>query len=383
MSNEHDLLALRDRLLDSARSAGCIAVGVCNQEGLEGGPPSTDLTRQVDGARSAIVVAYPIAEETIDLYMGKIDHYPFKSDTTRTNKLVNALLADMATELSALGYTSENVDPANTITDGAEGVMPRNERQTKAAERHPASPSDLMMGALPLLSQRHLAAASGVGFFGMSGNILTESHGATVTLGALVTTADLPPTPVLPPEVNYCDECNWCGNVCPTKYMSTTEFTTVKMGEHDHHKYSARQHHARCASHMMGATGLSRTGEFSSWGPARKQLPDDDDALMPKMAELFGDLEARPEVPSGYPDGEMTGRMAAAPLCSACNLVCHPEKKVRAKRMKMWLQGGVTIQREDGTIETMPVDEARAYVEAMPPEKRALYDDIEPTEAGD
>ena len=41
-------------------------------------------------------------------------------------------------------------------------------------------------------------------------------------------------------------------NVCPTRYMSRTEFTTVKMGEHDHHKYSAREHHARCGSHMMG-----------------------------------------------------------------------------------------------------------------------------------
>jgi len=212
----------------------------------------------------------------------------------------------------------------------------------------------------------------------MSGNILTQSHCATVTRGALVTTADLPPTPVLPPEVNYCDECNWCGNVCPTRYMSRTSFTTVKMGEHDHHKYAAREHHARCASHMMGATGLSRDGEYSSWGPARKQLPDDDGELMGKMAELLGDLEKRPAMPTGYPeDTKMKGRMAAAPLCSACNLVCHPEKKVRAKRMKMWLQGGVTIQREDGTIETMPRDEARAYLDAMPPEKRALYEDIE------
>ena len=64
-------------------------------------------------------------------------------------------------------------------------------------------------------------------------------------------------------------------------------------------------------------------------------------------------------------------------MCSACNLVCHPQKKVRAKRMKMWLQGGVTIQREDGTIETMPLDEARAHLDAMTPEQRALYEDAE------
>ena len=215
MNDELDLQTIRDRLMESATNAGCNAVGVCNQEGLEGGPPSTDLTRQLEGARSAIVVAFPIDEATIDLYMGKIDHYPYKKDTTRTNNIVNELLSDMATELRALGYEAENVDPANTITDGQSDVMPQNERQERAAEQNPATMADTMMGALPLISQRHLAAASGVGFFGMSGNILTESHGATVTLGALVTTADLPPTPVLPPEVNYCDECNWCGTSAP------------------------------------------------------------------------------------------------------------------------------------------------------------------------
>lgn len=49
----------------------------------------------------------------------------------------------------------------------------------------------------------------------------------------------------------------------------------------------------------------------------------------------------------------------------------------------MWLQGGVTIQREDRTIETMPREEARAYLDAMPPERRALYEDIEGTETRD
>ena len=31
-------------------------------------------------------------------------------------------------------------------------------------------------------------------------------------------------------------------------------------------------------------------------------------------------------------------------------LVCHPEKGVQSKRVKMWMQGGVSIQREYGTI---------------------------------
>ena len=92
------------------------------------------------------------------------------------------------------------------------------------------------------------------------------------------------------------------------------------------------------------------------------------------MMGLAGDAVKRPQVPGGFYDPQKGTKTNI--MCSACNLVCHPEKKVRAKRMKMWLQGGVSIQREDGTIETMPVEDARAYVAAMPSEQRVLYEDI-------
>jgi epoxyqueuosine reductase QueG len=375
VSAEIDLLTIRDRLMESATHAGCNAVGVCNQEGLEGGPPSTDLTRQLEGARSAIVISYPVDEEKLELYMGKIDHNPYQEDYIRTNNIIQGLMGEMTNQLRKFGYEASVVYAGNTPGDGTrDDVMPRNERQRKAAELHPAKESDLMVGSIPLISQRMLAAAAGVGFFGMSGNILTMTHGAAVSLGALVTNADLPPTPVLPPEANYCDECNWCGKVCPTSFMSETDFTKVKMGEHDHHKYSTRGHHLRCGSHMMGLTGLSENGKFSSWGPSRKQLPEDESQIFPKLMELGGDLAKRPTVPGGFYDPQKGTRTNI--MCSACNLVCHPEKKVRAKRLKMWTQGGVSIQREDGTVETMPLDEARAYLDAMPIEKRALYEDI-------
>ena len=376
MSDGLDLQTIRDRLMEFAVNAGCNAVGVCNQESLEGGPPSTDLTRQLEGARSAVVVSYPVDEEKLELYMGKIDHTPYQQDYIQTNNIIQGLMAEMTNHLRKFGYESAVVFAGNTPGDGTrDDVMPRNDRQRKAAERHPAKASDVMVGSIPLISQRMLAAASGVGFFGMSGNILTETHGAAVSLGAVVTTADLPPTPVLPPEANYCDECNWCGNVCPTSFMSRTDFTTVKMGEHDHHKYSTRGHHMRCGAHMMGITGLSENGKFGSWGPSRKQLPADDEQVLPSMLGLVGDLMKRPQVPGGFYDMQKGTKTNI--MCSACNLVCHPEKKVRAKRMKMWLQGGVSIQREDGTIETMPLEVARAYLDAMPPEKRALYEDVD------
>jgi epoxyqueuosine reductase QueG len=371
-----DLLTIRDRLMASALHAGCCAVGVCNQEGLAGGPPSTDLTRQLEGARSAIVFAYPVDEAKLELYMGKIDHAPYQEDYIRSNNITQGLAGEMTNQLRKFGYQAEVVYAGNTPADGTRvDVMPQNETQRKAAELHPAKQSDILMGSIPVLSQRMLAAAAGVGFFGMSGNILTQTHGAAVTLGALATTAGLPPTPVLPPEANYCDECNWCGQVCPTSFMSRTDFTSVTLGAHDHHKYSTREHHMRCASHMMGITGLSEDEKFGSWGPGRKHLPEDDDKILPVLLEMAADLAKRPEVPGGFYDPQRGTKTNI--MCSACNLVCHPERKVRAKRLKMWRQGGVSVQHEDGTLETMALDDARAFLDAMPPERRALYEELE------
>jgi len=42
---------------------------------------------------------------------------------------------------------------------------------------------------MPPVSLRYLAVASGVGWFGLSGNVITPREGAAVILGATVTTA--------------------------------------------------------------------------------------------------------------------------------------------------------------------------------------------------
>ena len=376
MPAELDLELIRERHFASLRASGCNAVGVCNQESLKGGPPSTDLTRELPSARSAIVFSMPLDQEKIEKYMAKIDHSSHQQDYIRTNNVVQGLASEQAHQLRGQGFDAVQVYAGNTKSGGDHrDVTPQTDAQREAAERYPAKESDYMIGAIPLLSQRLLAAAAGVGFFGMSGNILTESHGATVVLGAVVTSADLPPTPVLPPEVNYCDECNWCGNVCPTDYMSRTDFTRVEMGGHDHHKYSTRLHPARCGMHMTGAVSQAPNGRWGSWGPSQKRLPDDDDKLLPIVMEVSADIAKRPEIPGGFISAQAGTKTNI--MCSACNLVCHPDRKVRARRVKLWRQGGVVVQHEDGHLESMPADDARAFLDAMPPERRALYEVVE------
>jgi len=75
-----DLETIRERLFDYLKASGACAVGVCTQEGLVGGPPSTDLTRELEGAQSAIVFALPQDQHKLELYMAKIEHGPYQDD---------------------------------------------------------------------------------------------------------------------------------------------------------------------------------------------------------------------------------------------------------------------------------------------------------------
>ena len=365
----------RRRLMEYIEASGACAVGVCNEESLRGGPPSTDLTRELATAKSAIVFAFPQDHELIEAYMGKIDHDKYQAHYIQVNNIVLGVASETAFQLRGAGFDAVPVHAGNTASGGdTRDLGPQNEAQREAAERYPATDLDKMVGTIPMLSQRFLAAACGVGFFGRSGNILTADEGATVVLGAVVTSAEFEPTPPLPEEDNYCDECNWCEAVCPTKFMSTKENEQVQLGERTH-KYSKRMNPLRCGTHMGGVSGIAYNGRFSSWGPTQKKLPENDDELFIKVMELTEDLEKRPEVPGGFVfPAQDSGRMHI--MCSACNLVCHPEREVRGRRVKMWTQGGVVVQHEDGHLEAMPRQDAESFVATMPTERRVLYAEV-------
>jgi epoxyqueuosine reductase QueG len=71
----------------------------------------------------------------------------------------------------------------------------------------------------PDISHRYLAVRSGIGWFGLSGNVITKTHGASVVLGTTVTTAELEPTEPLPPEESYCNQCKLCFASCNSGLM--------------------------------------------------------------------------------------------------------------------------------------------------------------------
>ena len=61
---------VKDLVLD----AGAIDVGIVTTETLKGGPPSTDLSYVLAGAKSAVVFALPLDQEAIDRFLKKEDH---------------------------------------------------------------------------------------------------------------------------------------------------------------------------------------------------------------------------------------------------------------------------------------------------------------------
>ena len=94
---------------------------------------------------------------------------------------------------------------------------------------------------------------------------------------------------------------------------------------------------------------------------------------MAALMEAAGPHASRPSTVTGFfitgmPDdrGEFT--------CGHCQLVCHPDKKVRQKRYKMFTKGGVVIQHPDGSLQAVSPEEAKKHLAAMTPDMRALYE---------
>ncbi len=147
---------------------GACAAGVATTETLAGGPPSTDLDYVLPGAKSAVSFAVPLNQAKIERYLSKKDQAGHQEDNIHTNFFVTGLAVGLATYLDQRGYPSYGV-AANVVyrKDTPRGLI------------------DFM----PDLSHRYVAVRSGVGWFGLSGNVITKTHGAAVILGTVVTTA--------------------------------------------------------------------------------------------------------------------------------------------------------------------------------------------------
>lgn len=348
--------ALRKIVLDYPVTGGACAVGIATVDTLEGGPPSVDLRSVLPDAQSAVVFAVPLDQNLIEPFLSKKDRLSHERNNFQTNYLASGIALALCDHLRQKGYPSVPVS-ANEVF----------------------RPEPLKRGEmLPEISLRYLAVRSGVGHFGLSGNVITRSHGAPVILGAVVTAAQFTPTEPLPPEENYCDECRLCMASCASGFMDGAETAAVTMGGIEY-TYSKRRNQFRCQFVCGGFSGLHQSGRWSSWSPGRWTIPDEDDNILVALRPGFKAYNKWPDIEGGQHHIMMGKKLLLT--CGNCQLVCHPEKKVRARRHKMLTENGVIVQRDDGSLVAVSPEAAREHLAAMEPDRRALYGETLPNGA--
>jgi epoxyqueuosine reductase QueG len=339
--------------IDFVMTKGACVAGVVTTDTLAGGPPSTDLGYVLPGARSAVTFAVPLDVEKMERYLSKQDHAGHQEDNIQTNILASRIAIGLAGDLDQRGYPSFGV-AANTVY----------------RKDTPGGLSDF----LPDVSHRYLAVRSGVGWFGLSGNVITRSHGAAVILGSMVTTADLEPTDPLPPEEKYCDECKLCMGSCLSGMMHKKERTTVTIGGVEF-SYSKRRTYRRCDLVCGGFTGLAKNGKWSTWSPGRFPVPSREAEFLPVLGKAVRSSWGRPEVEGGFHHPAMPNRKLNL-TCGNCQLICHPDPAERRRRRRLLIKGGVVVQHPDGSLDAVLPEEAEQHLARMTPEQRACYEEV-------
>jgi len=337
-------------VLDYLDAFEVCAKGIATVETLAGGPPSADISYVLPGAKSAVSFALPLDQSLIPSFLGKADRNAHDRDNMRTNTEATGIAQRLADFLSQKGHPSVPVS-ANDVY------------------RADAPLRDLC----PPVSHRYLAVRSGVGHFGLSGNVITKTEGAAIILGSVVTTAELVPTSPLPADENYCDNCGMCLASCISGFVNPREKTDVMLGGIEF-SYSKRGNYIRCGFVCGGHTGLHPSGKWSTWSPGRFEMPEDSKELVALWKRSMVLKRQWPRVEGGYYNFAVGDRRVWL-TCNSCQLVCHPDPEERKRRHKLLTDSGVVIQNPDGDLEVLTPEEAEKRLAAMNPEVRALYEE--------
>ena len=346
---------LSKAVLEFALLEGASASGIVTTEALAGGPPSADLTYVLKGAKSAVTFAIAMDPDTIPPYLLKKDRLGLEKEMVRANGQASGIALHLSNYLSAKGHKSVPV---------AANLVYRPSENDDAAY----DPTETVY---PDIAHRYLAVQSGLGFLGMSGNLITPDFGAAVILGAVITQAPLEPTPPLPPEANYCDDCRLCLASCASRFMDFDSETQVKLGD-DEYTYSGRRNLSRCDLVCSGYTGLSPNGRWSTWSPGRFEIPENDEYLPAAYEHITKAYAKWPATEGGRLFFYSDDRLRVS--CAHCQLICAADLDERKRRFQMLKNSGVIVQGEDGALVAMDPKEAKRKLAKMPAKRRNLYE---------
>lgn len=367
---------MEEEISNFLKENGAISVGFTNTERLKNGPPSTQLSKYMNNAISAIVFALPLDREIIRAYIAK-SHINARSDheidNFRTNIRAYHLGLDVAEMIRSKG--SE-----------AKAIFPNSEFESYDIKG--------FFKAKPIISLRYLAAVSGVGSFGWSGNIGIKGYGASILLGGILTSAKLKPTLPLPESENFCDKCKICVNVCGFRMFSKTEPQQVKIGK-ENFTYSKRIDQVRCDIVCGGFNGLDKSKNWSTWAAGRFDYPENEKEAIKTLAKSF---RLRPSIlvdgeEGGFKSEEFFEEPQAAQFfeenpytlfllnfiklsCGFCQVICSGNRKETIENYKILKNSGVVIRKKNGKTQILKGDDIKNADELTYKNKRNVIEKI-------
>lgn len=386
------MAGLEEKIKDFIRSQGIQVVGLAGPERLDG-PPSLDPAYTLEGARSIVSLAMPMDVPAIYDFLSKKSPVPHNLDQLYGNQKLHHISARVADYIRSLGYEAKAVPSNNTYR-----------RSPDIFSTHPS------------FAHRLGAIAAGIAGQGLSGNVMTKEYGAAVYLGTVVTTAVLKSDPALPPRHfvdTYCATCRICAHSCPA-HMFEEQGEEYLLINGELHPRAKRRSIDLCNISCFGLHGLSMDKKWSSWGThwitkwvEREPDPRTESIriAMMRKASTVGDSTIRYELirrigsllyPEDWidehkinprvedlPQDETARRRMQADLirkyigldfddpnvltCGQCALVCGPDIRESAKRIKMLHEGGIVVRGKDGRIEVVKTFEEASAIRTQYP----------------
>lgn len=234
---------------------------------------------------------------------------------------------------------------------------------------------DWRMEMHPDLSHRYVAVASGLGSFGWSGNVGIEGYGTAILLGTVVTSAELEPGTPIPEEESFCKRCKICAASCAGGMFSKNRETSVTLGGRTF-TFAARHAFAICDFVCGGFTGLHKSGKWSTWSPGRYRIPEEKNDIYTELFRAianYGRWPERVDGASGYYNPAVPEKKVYL-TCGTCQIICWGSEEDTRENHRLLTSSGCVLQREDGSLEALPAEEANAEFAGLSPAHRALYE---------
>jgi len=327
------MASLKEEIVSIAQETGVDKVGFTSRERLEDAPPSGDLGYILPSARSAISLVAALDKAAIRAFLGKEDQMTHDNEhkvsymkLREAGEAIERLLGDR-------GYEASFPYPNFEYRQGQP-----------------------LMTMAPPLSHRYVAVASGIGWLGWSGNVITPEYGAPISLASVVTSAELEPDPLV--EEDFCQNCRLCVATCPGHFMSMKDETRVSLAGRTY-AHNKKASNLRCLVSCSGQNGMrAPDAKWSTWSYKVLDLPGpgDDEAFERRVLDCSKD-----------PNNQLLGALfdveklelrdweqfdlilGTVPVtCGNCMLVCWPDMQDRQESYRLLTTSGRMVKGDAG-----------------------------------